>query len=74
MAKPFISAYKAGSTSVADHITDDQIVYWYRPAPKDIDCDATDTTLTDANNSSGNYFKGIWFCRPPRHVLTLYWM
>jgi hypothetical protein len=27
MAKPFIAAYKARSTSVGDHITDDQLVY-----------------------------------------------
>jgi hypothetical protein len=58
MAKPFIAAYKAGSTSVADHITDDQLVYWHRPNHKSVDCDATDTTMVPASNASGNYFQG----------------
>ena len=56
MAKPFISAYKAGSKSVT--IDKDQIIYWYRPNPKTIDCDATDTTMGPGDNSSGNYFNG----------------
>ncbi|GME28445.1 hypothetical protein BU16DRAFT_448990 [Neofusicoccum parvum] len=42
MAAPFIAAYKAGSTDVAAHITSDKLVYWYRPAPKDVECDSTD--------------------------------
>lgn len=58
MAKPFIAAYKAGSTDVSSYITEDQIIYWYRPAPKDLDCDSTDTTMVSADNSSGNYFEG----------------
>ncbi|KAJ9131754.1 glycoside hydrolase family 71 protein [Coniochaeta hoffmannii] len=58
MAKPFIAAYKAGSTTVGDFITDDELVYWYRPNPKDLDCDATDTTMVTASNASGNYFMG----------------
>ncbi|KAJ6621002.1 putative alpha-1,3-glucanase/mutanase [Mycena sp. CBHHK59/15] len=58
MAKPFIAAYKAGSTSVNQFITSDQIIYWYRIAPKALNCDATDTTMQPANNASGNYFEG----------------
>ncbi|KAJ7087975.1 putative alpha-1,3-glucanase/mutanase [Mycena belliarum] len=58
MAKPFIAAYKAGSASVDSFITSDQLVYWYRVAPKDLNCDETDTTLQPANNASGNYFQG----------------
>lgn len=58
MAKPYIAAYKAGSTAVADYITDDQVIYWYRPNHKSVDCDATDTTMVAANNGSGNYFQG----------------
>ncbi|KAJ7511301.1 glycoside hydrolase family 71 protein [Mycena galericulata] len=58
MAKPFIQAYKAGATSVNQFITSDQIIYWYRIAPKDLNCDATDTTMQYANNASGNYFQG----------------
>ncbi|KAJ6458356.1 putative alpha-1,3-glucanase/mutanase [Mycena vitilis] len=59
MAKPFIAAYKAGSTSPDTFITEDQIIYWYRPTLSTIDCDATDTTAnTPANNASGNYFEG----------------
>jgi hypothetical protein len=58
MAKPFISAYHAGSTSVDSFITSDQLIYWYRPTLRSLDCDATDTTMVSANNASGNYFEG----------------
>ncbi|KAH8427539.1 glycoside hydrolase family 71 protein [Aspergillus melleus] len=58
LAKPYIAAFKAGATSVGEHITDDELIYWYRPNPRDTDCDATDTCMADANNDSGNYFKG----------------
>ncbi|KAJ7070294.1 glycosyl hydrolase family 71-domain-containing protein [Mycena belliarum] len=59
MAKPFIAAYKAGATSTNSFITEDQIIYWYRPTLAALNCDATDTTAnTPANNASGNYFEG----------------
>lgn len=58
MAAPFIAAYKAGSKSVADYITEDKLVYWYRPNQKSLNCDATDTTMAAGNNASGNYFNG----------------
>ncbi|KAJ6537857.1 glycoside hydrolase family 71 protein [Mycena capillaripes] len=58
MAKPFIQAYKAGSSTVNQYIPSDQIIYWYRVTPKALNCDATDTTMQPANNASGNYFKG----------------
>ncbi|KAG7445794.1 uncharacterized protein BT62DRAFT_896188 [Guyanagaster necrorhizus] len=58
MSKPFIAAYKAGSASVSNYITDEKLIYWYRPTPRDIDCDSTDTTMGPANNASGNYFNG----------------
>lgn len=58
MAEPFIAAYHDGSKDVTSYIKEDKVVYWYRPTLRDIDCDATDTTMEDANNSTGNYFKG----------------
>ena len=58
MAVPFIAAYKAGATDTAEFIKEDKIVYWHRPTLKDINCDATDTTMEPGNNSSGNYFNG----------------
>jgi len=58
MSKPYIAAYKAGSTDVSQYITEDKIVYWYRPTSRDLDCDSTDTTMQPANNASGNYFQG----------------
>lgn len=59
MSKPFISAYKAGKSSPDDYITDEKIVYWYRPTPKDLNCSATDTTMEgNPNNASGNFFRG----------------
>ncbi|KAJ5536235.1 glycoside hydrolase [Penicillium frequentans] len=59
MAKPFIAAYKAGSTVALPYIEEEKLVYWYRPTPRDVNCDATDTTMTSsANNASGNFFSG----------------
>lgn len=58
MAKPFISAYKDGATSATTYVESDQLIYWYRPTLRSINCDATDTTLVPADNSSGNYFMG----------------
>jgi hypothetical protein len=58
MAKPFIAAYHAGATSVSSFITTEQLIYWYRPNPRGLNCDATDTTMVPANNASGNYFEG----------------
>jgi hypothetical protein len=58
MAKPFIAAWKAGASSVNKYITTDELIYWYRVAPKNLNCDATDTTMAPANNASGNYFNG----------------
>jgi hypothetical protein len=58
MAKPFISAFHAGATSVTPYITTDQLIYWYRINLAALDCDATDTTMVPANNASGNYFEG----------------
>lgn len=59
MAKPFIAAFKSGATSVDSYITSDELIYWYRPTPKGVDCDATDTCMDpSASNSSGNYFIG----------------
>ncbi|KAE9404349.1 hypothetical protein BT96DRAFT_955644 [Gymnopus androsaceus JB14] len=56
MAQPFIQAYKDGASSPDSYITSDLIVYWYRITSKELDCDATDTTMTAANNASGLYF------------------
>jgi len=56
MAKPFIDAWKSGADKPT--ITEDKIVYWYRVAPRDLNCDSTDTTMEPANNASGNYFMG----------------
>ncbi|KAK7713549.1 hypothetical protein SLS63_012071 [Diaporthe eres] len=58
MAKPFISAYKDGATSADSYVSSDQLIYWYRPTLRSINCDATDTTMVQADNSSGNYFMG----------------
>jgi len=44
MAKPFITAYKNGVTQVRDYVLKDQLIYWYRPTLKSLNCDATDNT------------------------------
>ncbi|KAK5942999.1 hypothetical protein PMZ80_004004 [Knufia obscura] len=56
MAKPYIAAYKDGAKSVDGYIKADQLVYWYRPQPSSVDCDATDNTMTGA--PSGNFYNG----------------
>ncbi|KAJ5532968.1 alpha-1-3-glucanase/mutanase [Penicillium frequentans] len=58
ISKPFIAAFKDGAKSPNKYITDEKLVYWYRPAPRDVNCDATDTCMVPANNGSGNYFLG----------------
>ncbi|KAL0580548.1 hypothetical protein V5O48_001453 [Marasmius crinis-equi] len=58
LSKPFIAAYKAGSTSVQSFITDEKLIYWYRITPKSLNCDATDTTMGPGNNASGDFFNG----------------
>lgn len=50
MAKPYIAAYKAGATSVNSYISSDQLFYWYRPQPMNVNCDATDTCMNPAPN------------------------
>lgn len=58
MSKPFIAAFKDGASSPNGYITSDELIYWYRPAPRDVNCDSTDTCMVPANNGSGNYFIG----------------
>ncbi|KAJ5835372.1 hypothetical protein N7447_001398 [Penicillium robsamsonii] len=58
ISKPYIAAFKAGESSPTSYISSDELVYWYRPAPRGVDCDATDTCMVPANNGSGNYFMG----------------
>ncbi|KAA8644204.1 glycoside hydrolase family 71 protein [Aspergillus tanneri] len=58
LSKPYIAAFKAGDTSVDKHITEDKLIYWYRPAHRNTNCDTTDTCMEPADNSSGNYFIG----------------
>ena len=43
MARPFIQAFKAGATKPDAYIKEDKLVYWYRPSPKGVQCDSTDT-------------------------------
>ncbi|KAF7931660.1 uncharacterized protein EAE98_004396 [Botrytis deweyae] len=45
ITKPYIAAYKAGASTPT--ITEDQLVYWYRPTPKGITC--TNDTLGPPN-------------------------
>lgn len=60
VAKPYIAAYKAGASSPDDYVTEDKIVYWYRPHLSTAECDSTDNTIggDSSNNASGNYFIG----------------
>ncbi|ESZ92446.1 glycoside hydrolase family 71 protein [Sclerotinia borealis F-4128] len=58
LSTPFIRAFHAGATSPSRYINRDLIIYWYRPNPLSLNCDATDTTMLDASNFSGEYFHG----------------
>jgi hypothetical protein len=59
MSRPFIAALKANASSADAFVTDEKLIYWYRPTPKSVNCDATDTTMEgNPNNSSGNFFRG----------------
>ena len=58
MAKPYIAAFKAGSTSVDSFIQSDQLIYWYRPTLKSASCDSTDTCKDTAATPNPNYFTG----------------
>ncbi|KAJ6050645.1 CAZyme family GH71 [Penicillium canescens] len=58
VAKPFIDAFKQGASSPDEFVTSDKLVYWYRPNPREIYCGVTDTCMSEADNSSGNYFIG----------------
>jgi hypothetical protein len=42
LSKPFIAAYKNGDTNVANYISQDQVIYWYRRNLNSLNCDATD--------------------------------
>ncbi|KAJ5300203.1 hypothetical protein N7508_007446 [Penicillium antarcticum] len=55
MAKPFISAYKAGSTLPSNCLEEEKLIYWYRPTPKSTDCNATDTTIRSADNGGDSF-------------------
>lgn len=43
LSKPFIAAYKNGDTNVANYITQDQVIYWYRRNLNSLNCDSTDS-------------------------------
>lgn len=59
MSKPFIAAYKAGDKYIDKYITEEKLFYWYRPTPRDVDCDSTDNTMDgNPNNASGNFARG----------------
>lgn len=55
MSKSFIAAFKAGAKDPLEYITEEKLVYWYRPTPRGVNCDATDTTM-QSNASSGETF------------------
>lgn len=56
VAKPFITAFKAGARTVDDFIETDQLVYWYRTQSKDVNCHSTDNCMTGI--PGGNYYIG----------------
>ena len=60
MAKPYITAFHAGSKTVDNHIESDQLIYWYRPTLKSASCDSTDTCEQpwSGPTPNPNYFTG----------------
>lgn len=59
MATPFIAAFKAGQKTISTP-SEDQIIYWYRPATKTASCDSTDTCEKPwpSPSPNPNYFTG----------------
>ena len=43
MAVPYIAAFHNGHEKPDAYIAEDKLFYWYRPTPKDVNCDSTDT-------------------------------
>ena len=60
MAKPYITAFHAGSKTVETYIESDQLIYWYRPTLKSASCDSTDTCEQPwpSPTPNPNYFTG----------------
>lgn len=59
MTKPFIAAYKAGQNLPIRFLDEEKLGYWYRTTPKNVNCEATDTTMQGCSNSwSGNFVCG----------------
>ena len=60
MAKPYITAFHAGSKTVDSHIESDQLIYWYRPTLKSASCDSTDNCEQpwSGPTPNPNYFTG----------------
>ena len=60
MAKPYITAFHAGSKTVDSHIESEQLIYWYRPTLKSASCDSTDTCQQpwSGPTPNPNYFPG----------------
>lgn len=59
MAKPYITAFKAGQKTITTP-TEDLLVYWYRPATKTASCSGTDTCEKPwpSPSPNPNYFTG----------------
>ena len=60
MAVPYIAAFHNGDQKPDAYITEDKLFYWYRPTPKGVNCDSTDTCDQPWPSSSPNpnYFEG----------------
>ena len=59
MATPYIAAFKAGQKAISTP-SEDQLIYWYRPATKTASCDSTDTCEKPwpSPSPNPNYFTG----------------
>ena len=59
MATPYIAAFKAGQKTISAP-TEDQLIYWYRPATKTASCDSTDNCEKPwpSPSPNPNYFTG----------------
>ncbi|KAG8530384.1 uncharacterized protein KY384_004886 [Bacidia gigantensis] len=60
MAVPYIAAFKNGEQKPDAHIENDNLYYWYRPTPKGVECDDTDTCNKPwpSPTPNPNYFMG----------------
>ncbi|EWC47642.1 hypothetical protein DRE_03262 [Drechslerella stenobrocha 248] len=67
LGKPFVAAYKAGAKSPT--VTDEKIIYWYRPHPKGLTCSDPLERPTGADYAQDKIFVATMLTSPGTIVI-----